>query len=134
MITPDEINSLFSNQKTNNNGQQSQPRDTDSGFSMFRFDSKDMEEEVEKDEVVETSAALSMPSLSDLKMPDWIRNAGPREGKRKDKAVRGRRKEKALTEDWRFWAATLLGIGFTTAFINIYQQTGGIFEKQELVI
>eukprot|EP01042_Synura_sphagnicola_P008801 gene8801-11289_t len=77
VITPDEINSLFSNQKTNNDGQQSQPRDTDGGFSMFRFDSKDMEEEVEKDEVVETSSALSMPSLSDLKMPDWIRNAGP---------------------------------------------------------
>lgn len=61
------------------------------------------------------------PLLSKEEMPKWLSDA-EEEMKRKKLA---KRRQKKLTDDWRFWAAIIAGTGFVTAFISIYQQTGG---------
>jgi hypothetical protein len=72
--------------------------------------------------------------------PQWIIDADKEEAQKKK--MKGKKK-KALTDDWRFWAAIIAGAGFASAFFNIYQQTGGFGsgskgggfgEGQELVI
>jgi len=40
------------------------------------------------------------------------------------KAMRGKKKKK-LTDDWRFWAAIIVTVGFGSAAFTVYQQTGG---------
>ena len=71
--------------------------------------------------------------------PQWILDANKEASKKKK--MKGKKK-KALTDDWRFWAAIITGAGFASAFFNIYQQTGGFGsgskgefgDGQELVI
>lgn len=59
----------------------------------------------------------------DKDVPEWLQQATDAEKKRKKAAKRG--KKKKLTDDWRFWAAIIASVGFVSAFINIYSQTGG---------
>eukprot|EP00607_Mallomonas_marina_P005083 CAMPEP_0182427206 /NCGR_PEP_ID=MMETSP1167-20130531/15761_1 /TAXON_ID=2988 /ORGANISM="Mallomonas Sp, Strain CCMP3275" /LENGTH=301 /DNA_ID=CAMNT_0024609265 /DNA_START=348 /DNA_END=1253 /DNA_ORIENTATION=- len=121
-ITPDDINSLFKTGKT----------------------SQSVEEEEEETDEDPSSSASSSSSTSSAKksfgfivgpdedMPDWIMEAEKQEKKRK--AMRGKKRKK-LTDDWRFWAACVGGVGFVSAFVNIYQQTGGFgSQTQELVL
>ena len=65
-------------------------------------------------------------------VPEWILEAERQRGMKKSSG----KKEKALTDDWRFWAAMITGAGFATAFFQIYQQTGAgtLLEQQELII
>ena len=40
------------------------------------------------------------------------------------------KKKKKLTNDWRFWAAIIAGIGFTSAAFNVYSsQSGNIDDR-----
>jgi hypothetical protein len=68
-------------------------------------------------------------------LPKWLVDADS-EAKKKKMRIK---KKKAITDDWRFWAAIIAGAGFATAFVNIYKQTGGFgFDsdnnKDELII
>ena len=44
----------------------------------------------------------------------------------------GNRKQKKLTDDWRFWAACIATVGFASALWSVYQQTGGLGSGLEL--
>lgn len=71
--------------------------------------------------------------------PQWILDANKEASKKK---MAKNKTKKALTDDWRFWAAIITGAGFASAFFNVYQQTGGFGsgtrgefgDGQELVI
>lgn len=77
--------------------------------------------------------------------PDWLREAEQEiknarltpSQRRKKENKKGSKRLKALTNDWRFWAATIASVGFITAFINVYQTTGGFVgsgQGPELII
>lgn len=77
--------------------------------------------------------------------PDWLKEAEQEMKNARLSPTQRRKKEgkkvnkrlKALTNDWRFWAATIASVGFITAFINVYQTTGGFVgngQGPELII
>lgn len=35
------------------------------------------------------------------------------------------KKQKSVTDDWRFWAACITGAGFASTLFSLYQKTGG---------
>jgi hypothetical protein len=57
-------------------------------------------------------------------IPKWLLDA-EKENKERRKVLQNNKKRIAVTDDWRFWAALITTAGFVTAFVNIYQQTGG---------
>lgn len=71
----------------------------------------------------EVAAAAESPLLrDDEEVPQWIVDA--EKAAKKQRAMRGR-KQRKVTDDWRFWAAIIGTIGFATAFYTVTQQTGG---------
>ena len=59
--------------------------------------------------------------------PKWLIDAEKEKIKQEKErlAIARGKKKKKLTDDWRFWAALITGVGFATAFYSVYQQTGG---------
>jgi hypothetical protein len=76
--------------------------------------------------------------------PQWLKEAEQEMKKsrqsytqRRNKNKKGNKQLRALTSDWRFWAVTIASVGFITAFINVYQTTGGFVgsgQGPELII
>eukprot|EP01041_Mallomonas_annulata_P009379 gene9379-19465_t len=139
VITPNDIDSLFA-KKTTTTTTESEENDDEGD------DDNNNNENKEKSSISTTTTSttdssndLSLQKTfgfmigSDEEIPDWILDAEKQE-KKKKKAMKAK-KTKKFTDDWRFWAACIAGTGFVTAFINIYQQTGGFgAERQELII
>jgi len=132
VITPGDIENLFKPKSFsgNENDSNSQPDDNQSENPM--------------------NAALRAELMEfkseegggiDGKTPAWLKEA-ERELKRSRMSPSQRKKKnnnklKAMTNDWRFWAATIASVGFITAFINVYQTTGGFVgsgQGPELII
>ena len=117
VITPDQINSLFSNNKQQNNNMNVNNNNEEGNNGFFNFN-KPFES--------------NQNNNNNNNVPEWILEAERQRGMKKSSG----KKEKALTDDWRFWAAMITGAGFATAFFQIYQQTGAgtLLEQQELII
>jgi hypothetical protein len=89
------------------------------GGSMF----DDVEEEEEEDSVVEKSIEAILQKDN---IPEWLTKAD----KDAKNARKVQKKKKKLTNDWRFWAAIIAGIGFTSAAFNVYSsQSGNIDDR-----
>jgi hypothetical protein len=58
----------------------------------------------------------------DEPVPQWIVDAEA--AAKKQRQMRGK-KQKKLTDDWRFWLAIIGAAGFGAAFFSVFQQTGG---------
>ena len=71
-----------------------------------------------------TLSAFNSYIGTDDGVPQWLQQAEA-EAKKKKAAKRNAKKMKKLTDDWRFWAAIIVSVGFASAFYNVYQQTGG---------
>jgi len=107
------------------------PADIDNLFS--KKDDKKVDSNTDNRSVEAATLRISTFNPFDDAIPKWLVDA---EKSVKD-ANKPRRKKKKITDDWRFWVALIAGVSFTTAFVNIYQQTGGSFVStggDELVI
>lgn len=105
--------------------------DIDNLFS--KKDDKKDDSNTDNRSVEAATLRISTFNPFDDAIPKWLVDA---EKSVKD-ANKPRRKKKKITDDWRFWVALIAGVSFTTAFVNIYQQTGGSFVStggDELVI
>ena len=98
-ITPDEIDSLFESKSRSENE------------SLSSDDSSAVE-----------STAFNPMLRDDEPVPQWIIDA--ERAAKIERRMRGK-KQKKLTDDWRFWAAIIAAAGFGAAFFSVYQQTGG---------
>jgi hypothetical protein len=144
MITPDDINSLFKKSSAGSEEKSANDDDgdddvevgeeSDSASSMPSMGgsvSMSSSSAAGSTSVSGSSAsagnAVSPESFNPLndgkEIPKWLVDAD-KEAK-KQRAMRGKKKKK-ITDDWRFWAACITGVGFVSAFFNIYQQTGGL--------
>ena len=102
-ITPDEIDSLFR--------------------SKERADSDDASVRLGSDDSSTVDEGAFNPLLRDDEpLPQWIIDA--EKAAKLERRMRGK-KQKKLTDDWRFWAAIIAAAGFGAAFFSVYQQTGG---------
>jgi hypothetical protein len=57
----------------------------------------------------------------DEPVPQWIIDA--EKAAKQSRAMKGK-KQKKITDDWRFWAAIITTVGFATAFYSVYSQGG----------
>lgn len=127
IITPDDINNLFSNDKKVENVNKNNEEDED----------EDYEEEVEEEEEEEIisddmASKLGLSGAdkdyyksmvaSNEEIPKWIMDA---EKEVKAELSKKNKKKKKITDDWRFWLSIIAGVGFVTAFYSVFQQTGG---------
>ena len=71
-----------------------------------------------------TLSAFNSYIGTDDGVPQWLQQAET-DAKKKKAAKRNAKNLKKLTDDWRFWAAIIVTVGFASAFYNVYQQTGG---------
>ena len=60
--------------------------------------------------------------------PQWLVEAQERmdQDSRRSGRSTAKKQQTGVWSDWRVWAALIGGAGFATAFINVYQQTGGL--------
>jgi len=147
VITPNDINGLFAQPPTaeeleelERQRQEDEEEDEEEEDDEDEYDYKEDEKAAElllgtsPSSATEDSASSTRNSISERKfspvigmdepVPKWLADAD-KEAKRERKLAGKRRKKKGLTDDWRFWAVCIAGAGFVTAFINVYQQTGG---------
>jgi hypothetical protein len=102
VITPEEIDSLFSRKPS-----EASSIDTSGAIS-------------EKDD---SDDNVFSPMLRDDEpVPQWIVDA--EKAAKKQRQMKGK-KQKKITDDWRFWGALIAVAGFGSAFFNVYKQTGG---------
>lgn len=102
-ITPDEIDSLFQSKK--------------------RSESEEVSVRARSDDSSAVDEGAFNPLLRDDEpLPQWIIDA--EKAAKYERRMRGK-KQKKLTDDWRFWAAIIAAAGFGAAFFSVYQQTGG---------
>jgi hypothetical protein len=114
--------------------------------SAYAEDDGEDEEEEEDDDEGDDADEKSVQAFNPMippndEIPQWLVDANKDAEKQRKQAARAGRKKKRLTDDWRFWAACIAGVGFLSAFWNIYQQTGGLGsdmgiggDRQELII
>jgi hypothetical protein len=135
VITPDDINSLFSSSPNNKdkNNQQINESLRAGGSSSSRVMSLDGEgfDEVGNEEASDKRTIFGLLSLftgstNNDDSSNWLDDAVKDLKKEKAMSKKGR-KAKGLTDDWRFWAGILATAAFASAFYTIYQQTGGNF-------
>lgn len=120
IITPDDIDSLFSNKNAKSEEKDEEEDDDDSeGLEEYENDVSD--ENSDKNKQLQTNKFNPMIGADEV-IPQWLQDAEKAEKKRK--AMKGK-KQKKITDDWRFWISLIAGAGFVSAFVNIYQQTGG---------
>ena len=121
VITPGDIDSLFSKPTAS-----ASLDDDDDNEDYSNDDASSTTRELSADTslLMASSDSLNSPSM-DEEMPKWLADA-EQAAKRKSKGTSKSRKKRRLTDDWRFWAAIIGTAGFVTAFISIYQQTGGL--------
>ena len=127
IITPDDINNLFNNDKKLENVSKKKEEEV----------SEDEEEEDELDEEEETITDVMASTMglsgadknyyksmltSNEEIPKWIMDA---EKESKAELAKKYKKKKKITDDWRFWLSIIAGVGFITAFYTVFQQTGG---------
>lgn len=133
VITSEEINGLFAN---------SNQRDPKTGKIKLDEYNDQEEEDQEKDEEEEMddkattgqrsvvamfepfgSSSSSQDSGAGEEMPKWLKDAeANRNALSKNKK---NKKQKSLTDDWRFWLGLISTAGFVSAAYSIYHQTGG---------
>jgi hypothetical protein len=90
------------------------PEDID---SLFKKTSK---EESSSDDAVDANAFNPM-LRDDEPVPQWIIDA--EKAAKQSRAMKGK-KQKKITDDWRFWAAIITAAGFGAAFFSVYSQGG----------
>jgi hypothetical protein len=148
VITPDDIDSLFTKTKTTEDGEDEDEDevneagvDDDDEYDYVNDEIEDKSEVGVAEEVTMQSASQS-PTVSSFnpsvmaqeEIPKWLSDA--------DKAAKQskkiKRKKKSLTDDWRFWLALVGGVGFLSAAWSVYSQTGfnvgSLPGPQELII
>jgi len=143
VITPDDIDSLFTKSKNADaeGDEDEEYEDEEDSTADEGVDTESSEYEYDEREVqvVEQAASSSLQSYSPSSMaqeeiPKWLSDA--------DKAAKQsrklKRKNKGLTDDWRFWLALVGGVGFLSAAWSVYSQTGfsmgPLPSPQELII
>lgn len=128
VITPGDIDSLFAKPAASASNDDDNDDDDDDYLSD---DPSASSKESSADKASSSSLTPPYPSGSfnflspDEEIPKWLADAD-QAAKRKNKGGTKSRKRRRLTDDWRFWAAIIGTAGFVTAFVNIYQQTGGL--------
>lgn len=123
IITPDDINNLFKNDKKLENVSEKDD------VGKEDEEAEDGEEDVISDAMA-SSMGLSGPDknyyksmlTSNEEIPKWIVDA---EKESKAELAKKLKKKKKITDDWRFWLSIIAGVGFITAFYSVFQQTGG---------
>eukprot|EP01035_Chromulina_nebulosa_P018270 gene18270-23946_t len=129
VITPDDIDSLFS--KNENNKSKSNVIDINDNISNEVTNDEDEdndEEDVENDENKNKKyVSSSMKSLLNEEIPQWLQDADNEEKKRRQLLKKGKKKKKTLLDDWRLWAGVIAAAAFASAFYTVYQQSGGNF-------
>lgn len=130
VITPGDIDSLFSKPTASASSSSSDDDDDDDDDEDYLSDDPSA-----SDRALSSSSSLTPPPYPsgsfnflspDEEIPKWLADAD-QAAKRKNKGGGTKsRKRRRLTDDWRFWAAIIGTAGFVTAFVNIYQQTGGL--------
>ena len=123
IITPDDINNLFKNDKKLENVSEKDD------VGKEDEEAEDGEEDVISDAMA-SSMGLSGPDknyyksmlTSNEEIPKWIVDA---EKESKAELAKKSKKKKKITDDWRFWLSIIAGVGFITAFYSVFQQTGG---------
>ena len=129
VITPGDIDSLFTKPAASASSSSSLDDDDDDDDDYLGSDPSASSKESTADKA--SSSLTPNPSGSfnflspDEEIPKWLADAD-QAAKRKNKGGTKSRKRRRLTDDWRFWAAIIGTAGFVTAFVNIYQQTGGL--------
>lgn len=129
VITPDDIDSLFPKSKFANKNTDAKLQENEE--EEDNDDDNDSNTGSTKSDLMKSSKRTFNP-LDTSAIPDWIIEADNEDKRRK--STKKQKKQKTLTQDWRFWAAIVATAGFATAAFNIYQQTGGLLERQELII
>jgi len=142
VITPDDIDSLFVDHPAAAAAEVGVGADYEDGFNE---DASAVYDEGEGEGMrgggmslmpLQQQQDVFNPMMTeDEETPQWLLDADKAEKERK-RAARRKRSQATLTDDWRFWAAIIAGLGFVSAAFNIYQQTGGaaVGGRSELII
>jgi len=127
VITPGDIDSLFAKPIASTSSSSDADDDVDDDDDDLSDGPTAASRETSADKVGPlTSPPGNFNFLSpDEEIPKWLADAD-QAAKRKLKGGTKSRKRRRLTDDWRFWAAIIGTAGFVAAFVNIYQQTGGL--------
>ena len=119
VITPDEIDSLFATKKPSD---QSADDEEEENKSDAEVDQDNIRKVFNQNKVNPRSNEVS-PAAS---VPQWIMDAEKAAKKQRGGGLKSNnKKQRKLTDDWRFWGALIAVAGFASAFASVYQQTGG---------
>ena len=118
VITPDEIDSLFATKKQNDQTAEEEEEEDGNDIGMDQDKMRKVSNQNKAN-----SGSNDVTAVASV--PQWIMDAEKAAKKQRGGLKINSKKQRKLTDDWRFWGALIAVAGFASAFASVYQQTGG---------
>ena len=128
-----EVRQDNANNNNNDETDETDDNENDEAYTINEYGNSQLQQQQqennEKSLTTSSSTSSFNPNIKEDELfPKWLINAEKEKIKQEKErlAIARGKKKKKITDDWRFWAAIITGVGFATAFYSVYQQTGGL--------